>query len=218
MADHDTPGRPDGRPPMRIGDAERQSMIDTLQEHMAAGRLDVAEYERRVEHATGAIYDRDLDGLLDDLPGGVTRDTEERPRQGGDRGRGGRPRPRHPGEDWPRSRGRPPWAWRGGIPVPLLAIGAIALVVVTHGWILFPLLFLFLATGRGPCGPRHRGSGRRYADHGGQHANWWTDARRTGAPWWDRDEHEERVWDEPAHDRPRWPGRYDPSGDDDRAA
>lgn len=160
---------------LRIGDAEREAMQAALSEHLAAGRLDMQEYERRVEQATAAVFADDLDGLLDDLPptahdtGGDARDDRwhDAWRPGGD------------GPPWAGARGgRPPWdGWirRAGIPVPLLiGLGFLALFALPHGgWVLFPLLwFLFFAgAGRRMCGG---GGGHRHVhghrSHGGHRA------------------------------------------------
>lgn len=194
-ADDTTTPRDGGPPPLRIGDAERQRMTDLLQQHLAAGRLDMQEFERRVEHATSAVYEQDLDGLLDDLPR-IDEDGEPVPSRA--RRRPGRVDDR---PDWDPSTWASPSGgrWRGpgwrGIPFPLLAVGAIALVVVTHGWILFPLLFLFVAS-RGGCGPWDRG--RHHRD---RHREGYDDHPRSGH-----------------HDggAPRWPGRFEPAEDDRR--
>lgn len=210
MTDHDTPRHEPGRPPVRIGDAERERMIAALQEHMGAGRLDIGEFERRVEHATAAVYDRDLEGLLDDLPPvepDRDRDTtgpRGRPRTEDDR-RGatdGRRRSR------PGPYGVPPFGL-AGVPPVLLLVGAVALVVVTHGWVLFPLLFIAVFAGRGGCWPRG-GRGHRHGHD--------TRARSDARPdWWahghDRATDED-AWEERAPTRPTWPGRYDPIGDE----
>jgi hypothetical protein len=66
---------PHGRSPgggaqsdLRIGDAERSEMIETLSKHFADGRLDENEMRERVEAATAARTRGDLSGLLNDLP------------------------------------------------------------------------------------------------------------------------------------------------------
>ncbi len=189
---------PGGPAPIRIGDAERQRMTELLQRHMAAGRLDMPEYERRVEHATSAVYEQDLDGLLDDLPPIDEAGEPVRGRAGGT-------------SDWSRERGSrddtswwPPFptgrggrGWPGrGFPFPVLALGVVALVVATHGWILFPLLFLFFFARGGGCGPRHHRSHGSRHEHGGAH--------------------DDDAWDRAGDGRPQWPGRFEPSRDDRR--
>lgn len=175
------PGSRDAKRRMRIGDAERDALQAALSEHLAAGRLDMQEYERRVEQVTAAVFADDLDGLLDDLP---PTEHDAGARAGQDSW-GDTWRPGVDGPPWARAHGgRPPWAdarggrppWSGwvrraGIPVPLLiALGFVALFALPHGgWVLFPLLwFMFFAgAGRGMCGG---GGHHRARDHGDHHA------------------------------------------------
>lgn len=53
---------------MRIGDAERESALAALGEHMSAGRLDIDEYGDRSAKVTAARTREDLATLFDDLP------------------------------------------------------------------------------------------------------------------------------------------------------
>jgi hypothetical protein len=53
---------------LRIGDAERSEVIETISRHYAEGRLDENEMRERVEQATAAKTRGDLAGLLNDLP------------------------------------------------------------------------------------------------------------------------------------------------------
>lgn len=53
---------------VRIGDRERDQATDCLREHMAAGRLDPAEFDHRIEIALTARYAEDLRPLFADLP------------------------------------------------------------------------------------------------------------------------------------------------------
>lgn len=52
----------------RIGDAERDKAAEYLREHMAAGRLDAAEFDERLTRALSAKVGPDLDALFTDLP------------------------------------------------------------------------------------------------------------------------------------------------------
>ena len=52
----------------RIGDAEREQAIGYLQEHMAQGRLDGAEFDERLSQAFAARTAADLRPLFEDLP------------------------------------------------------------------------------------------------------------------------------------------------------
>src|ERR687888_2110513 len=65
------PGRTPGRkadPGLRVGDAERNRVVDQLAEHHAAGRLTQAEFEDRMASALAARTGTDLEPLLRDLP------------------------------------------------------------------------------------------------------------------------------------------------------
>ena len=94
------------RPPqLRIGDAERQSVIDQLRIHTGAGRLTLDEFSERADAVWRATTASDLAPLLADLPA-PRPDAAPRPRPRTP----GRRRPRHP---WPRRRPppyRPRWA------------------------------------------------------------------------------------------------------------
>ena len=53
---------------LRVGDAERYEAAGALGEHFAAGRLDQAEYDARVQAAYAARTRADLQALFPDLP------------------------------------------------------------------------------------------------------------------------------------------------------
>ncbi|HSK96451.1 MAG TPA: DUF1707 domain-containing protein [Euzebyales bacterium] len=109
---------------MRIGDAERDEVLNALQEHLAAGRLDVDEYEQRAERVVAARYAEDLDEVLADLP--PTEAQQQRRRQAR----------------------RPQWQGALPFPVPLMIGLAVLAVIALPGppFLLFPLLwFLLLA-------------------------------------------------------------------------
>jgi hypothetical protein len=55
-------------PQVRIGDAERDRVIDQLADHHAAGRLTLAEFEDRMAAASTARTGADLAVLTADLP------------------------------------------------------------------------------------------------------------------------------------------------------
>ena len=54
---------------LRVSDVEREQVQQFLARAMVAGRLTPAEYSDRAATAMAATVRRDLDGLLDDLPG-----------------------------------------------------------------------------------------------------------------------------------------------------
>ena len=58
-----------GDPRMRASDADRERTTLLLREHHAAGRLDAAEFNDRMDKAFEAKTMGDLDALLADLPG-----------------------------------------------------------------------------------------------------------------------------------------------------
>ncbi|HMG62484.1 MAG TPA: DUF1707 domain-containing protein [Streptosporangiaceae bacterium] len=60
-----------GNPGMRISDAERAEVSDRLSQHYSDGRLDEAEFGKRLDQAMHAVTQSDLDGLFDDLPDGA---------------------------------------------------------------------------------------------------------------------------------------------------
>jgi hypothetical protein len=57
-----------GRPDLRVGDREREEVVDELRGHFAAGRLEMAEFEARTASALRARTRGDLTPLLADMP------------------------------------------------------------------------------------------------------------------------------------------------------
>ena len=53
---------------MRAGDADRQHVADQLRGALELGRLDLSEYDERLQKTYAAKTFGDLEGLLDDLP------------------------------------------------------------------------------------------------------------------------------------------------------
>jgi hypothetical protein len=60
-----------GREGMRAGDSDRKAVADQLKSALDEGRLDLSEYDERLQKTYSAKTFADLDGLLDDLPGTV---------------------------------------------------------------------------------------------------------------------------------------------------
>jgi hypothetical protein len=63
------PAAPRRDPGLRASDDERESIVNELREHGAAGRIDVEELEQRVAAAYTARTHGELGALLGDLPG-----------------------------------------------------------------------------------------------------------------------------------------------------
>jgi hypothetical protein len=57
-----------GQDEMRAADADRQAVADALKTALDEGRLDLHEYDERLQKAYAAKTYGDLDGLLGDLP------------------------------------------------------------------------------------------------------------------------------------------------------
>jgi len=57
-----------GRDEMRAADADRQDVAEKLKAALDEGRLDLGEYDERLQQAYAAKTYGDLDGLLTDLP------------------------------------------------------------------------------------------------------------------------------------------------------
>jgi hypothetical protein len=77
-------GSPDTahEPDLRVSDDDRNEVVQDLNEHFEAGRLDLAEHQERIAQALGARTRRDLAGMLSDLPP-LRLSDDQRPRWGG---------------------------------------------------------------------------------------------------------------------------------------
>jgi Domain of unknown function (DUF1707) len=115
------------RPPTRIGTAERTAAMKALDEHLAAGRLQIEEYGERSALAVNATTAPELAALFDDLPAphpplpGVVAPLAPPPPQ---------PAPREPSklQVWgPRLMALSPFV-------------AFALFMITHTWVVFLLI------------------------------------------------------------------------------
>lgn len=60
-----------GRDDMRAGDGDRKAVAEQLKTALDEGRLDLHEYDERLQRTYAAKTYGDLDGLLDDLPGTI---------------------------------------------------------------------------------------------------------------------------------------------------
>lgn len=65
-----TSGAPDENPlaRIRVGDAERDDVVDTLNEAVGQGRISPEEFDQRVSETLAAKTYRDLDAIVADLP------------------------------------------------------------------------------------------------------------------------------------------------------
>jgi uncharacterized protein DUF1707 len=69
MSEEHTPPGPAGLPPaLRASDEDRDRLVDELNEHAVAGRLDTDEFEERLKSAYAARTTAELDALRRDLP------------------------------------------------------------------------------------------------------------------------------------------------------
>jgi hypothetical protein len=69
MSEEPTPPSPDQVPPaLRASDEDRDRLVDELNEHAVAGRLDTDEFEDRLKSAYAARTTAELDALRRDLP------------------------------------------------------------------------------------------------------------------------------------------------------
>jgi class 3 adenylate cyclase len=127
---------------MRVGDQDRQQVVDWLRRATGEGRLTLDEFAERAGEVYAARTRAELDRVLDDLPPGVGPPTPPTPAPGsaadpGRAGSGGRPRPARPaspgarrrfvaimGGSSPRGRWRAAeritaFAWWGGVTIDL---------------------------------------------------------------------------------------------------
>jgi Domain of unknown function (DUF1707) len=116
-------------PSERVGDAERDRAVDAIADHYAAGRVDRGELDARIGAAYRATTVAQLRALFADLPA--------------------TPFPLSRSERRAVARStRAPWRF----PVPVVPVVfltlAIALLVLTRGAFVFPLVWVWFAFGR----------------------------------------------------------------------
>ena len=136
MTTHDEGNLP-ARADVRASDADRESVVELLREHCAAGRLSAEELDERLGEAYAARTLAELGVALRELPDRPSRAQPERPR---------------------RARPRPP------LRAALVAVAAlvVAIAVASDGeglWLLWPLGFLLVKSGRWDRRRRHAGHG-----------------------------------------------------------
>lgn len=154
-------------PRIRAGDPERQQAVERLARHFTEGRLDGSEYDERVRLAYAVVYLDELPALFADLPAEpVRKPRPDEDYRGDDDYRAAWERgyhqsgwgspvggPFHAGRPGPLHRGQLPRR-RPRIPVSAVLLGVLLLFTVgvaTHGFFLFPLIWIALfglATGR----------------------------------------------------------------------
>lgn len=120
---------------VRVGDAERQAVVDALRVHLGAGRLTVIEFEERAEVALAARTHGDLVPLTADLP-------EVRTRPSG-------PPVRQP---VPKVRSNETWDVLFRVHVGLWVVLSvffvlIAMATTSGGWPIYPILGVGLSVG-----------------------------------------------------------------------
>lgn len=141
---------------IRIGTAEREAAAAALDEHLAAGRLDIDEYGDRSARASLARTRDELVALFADLPQPHPAFMTPQPVRPDT---AWQPRPR-------RLRTGPPLVARVGMALPLLAL---VMLLAFHLWFLFLLIPLSgMLFGRRPVGRPYRG----YRRYGGCHPGW----------------------------------------------
>ena len=125
-----------GQRSMRAGDADRQRIVDQLKTALDEGRLDLSEYDERVQQAYAAKTYGDLDGLLADLPGTVpVEKSRVVPAGGGD-----------PVRPAAAPSGRPPFHGMAFVFLLCTVIWAVTgLGYYWPGWLLIPLAFMVMA-------------------------------------------------------------------------
>lgn len=139
---------------VRIGDRERDQATECLREHMAAGRLDPAEFEQRIEAALSARYADDLRPLFIDLPA-PRPDLPTVRREPAAEQKVPEPAPAPKPMEPARS-------YRGWQAATAVMWAVAILVTVASGWHLWWVLFVPLLMGGGCGGQRARQ--RRLAD------------------------------------------------------
>jgi hypothetical protein len=142
-----------GRDDMRAGDTDRKAVADQLKVALDEGRLDLSEYDERLQRTYAARTFGDLHGLLDDLPGTVPVAASQ-------------VQPATPAATTPTApvRGRDVARWvgpYGGVVVVCVLIWAITSAAaghLTYFWPVWMLIPLVLGTFGQWFG--HRGQGR----------------------------------------------------------
>jgi Domain of unknown function (DUF1707) len=131
------------REDMRAGDSDRKAVAEQLKAALDEGRLDLGEYDERLQRAYAAKTYAELDGLLTDLPGTVPVQHSQiqpaTPASG----------PAEPAAAPPVGNGRQIAQWAGpygGVIVVCILIWAVTSISAGHltyfwpAWMLIPLI------------------------------------------------------------------------------
>jgi len=158
-------------PRMRAGTSDRQAAVDGLTKHFTEGRLDPGEFDERVGKAYAATYLDELPALFGDLP-----EAAQRRGPGAGVGRAG------PGGFAPVPQAGPPGPWSGParppfhrpprilvlLPVIVVIAMVFSMTAMTHGFFLFPLIWIAMALLFMGRGSRRR----RWEDHHSRRNHW----------------------------------------------
>lgn len=140
-----------GREEMRASDSDRQAVADKLKTALDEGRLDLHEYDERLQQTYGAKTFGALDALVTDLPGTIpVQQSQVQPYQPG-----AAPQETSDAGEMSKPGGPPFWASYGGVVAVCFIIWGIT--CLTSGdfrypwpvWMLIPLVFGLLARSRG---------------------------------------------------------------------
>jgi uncharacterized protein DUF1707 len=149
-----------GREEMRAGDADRQAVADRLKTALDEGRLDLTEYDERLQKTYAAKTYADLDGLLNDLPGTVPPQRSQVAAYQA---------PQSPTAPEPVERPHNPLSWigpYGGVVAVCILIWAISVISSGHltyfwpVWMLIPLILGLFGRAAGHGGGSDRDARR----------------------------------------------------------
>lgn len=152
-----------GRPEpveLRIGDAERESAMQALSEHLSAGRIDIDEFGDRSAKVTAARTRRELSALFTDLP-------EPHPKFGDEPVAVATPTTTGGSVAQPAAAGNAMQRFAGAMAgmTGVVWVATIAAIVATHiGWLIFIPIALSVCFGSAWGRGRH-GYGGRYERH-----------------------------------------------------
>jgi hypothetical protein len=156
-------------PHLRAADSDRAAVADVLGEHMAAGRLTLAEYDERVTRAYSAKTYGELEQLTADLPALHGRRSAPRPASSQPPAPVSQPAPVPAGACSPGHRGSTADAWRAWLTTGLIVTTIWLLTSLGSGefhyfwpvWVIGPWGAVLLASTITGGGRRGNGRGNR---------------------------------------------------------